>query len=380
MDKMVLLIFFAVIAIVLYRISAAREMRRMAAMSMEIRTGPTGPGYDYFLTTSSLLALVLSACGMIPLIGFPFAVAGLVLLARSRKTTPFMKPYIIPHWFHTFALGMALTGFLVTGLAVAAVIHSDLPYQLNLMPTPAVESPFTAAIIIAAVPAVVLSVTLHECAHGLVALGMGDDTALRAGRLTMNPLRHIDPLGSVVLPLMLVLLKAGFLFGWARPVPVRADLLRDPHLGTAAVSAAGAGANFLFALAGLGVFTILGAVLVFVAPDAVEHFHNLKREATFHGWALHPIALTAQFLKILILLNLSLGILNLIPLPPLDGARLLEGLWPKTFGPLFRALRPVGCLLLPGVLLTAFCVLVAILKPILFILFDVFLPFFIRLG
>lgn len=378
-DKFLLLVLFAGVAIVLYRLSAGREMRRMAEMAAEeALTGDTGPRRDVFLTFPSVLSLLLAALGMLPILGVPFAAAGLVLLARSRKATPYTRAYLLPHWFHSFALGFGLTAFLVTGLALAALVRTDLPFRVDLLPAPAGEGGYTAATFVVAVPAALLSVTLHECAHGLVALGMGDDTAQKAGRLTLNPLRHIDPLGSVALPLFLVLIKAGFLFGWARPVPVRIHRLRDEHLGSAAVAAAGAGANLLLALAALGLLTVVGAVLVFVAPGGVEHFHALGREPLFRGTAFHPVALTVQFLKLMVLLNLGLGVLNLVPLPPLDGSRLLEGLWPRTFGPLFSALRPFGCLLLPGVLLGAFCVLAAFLSPLLLLLFHVYLPFFVR--
>jgi Zn-dependent protease len=151
---------------------------------------------------------------------------------------------------------------------------------------------------------VLMSVVVHEVAHGYAALAYGDKTALMAGRLTLNPLKHLDPVGSVILPLILILTHAPFPFGWARPVPYNPFNIRDQRWGIFAVSAAGIGANFGLAI----VFSII------------------LRGAVFFGFT------STSFLTVLsliILANISLGIFNLLPVPPLDGSRIIFSLLPQ---------------------------------------------------
>ena len=163
---------------------------------------------------------------------------------------------------------------------------------------------------------VLLAITLHEAAHGFVAWHLGDDTAYRQGRVSANPLRHIDPIGTVILPGMLFLSGSPFLFGYAKPVPVQFRNLHNPRRDSMLVAAAGPAANLLIALA--------SAILVnavFVLPDQAK------------TWA-------ADTLVNSIILNISLAVFNLLPIPPLDGSRVLLGLLPKrlaeVYGRLFR--------------------------------------------
>ena len=164
-------------------------------------------------------------------------------------------------------------------------------------------------IVIAAVPAIA-AITLHEAAHGYAALALGDDTARRMGRLSVNPVRHIDPVGTLLLPGALILgqlLTVGrvvFLFGWAKPVPVAAWRFRNPRQGMAWVAAAGPAANFVLAW--------LGALAMHAAP--------LLPEA--------PAAVLDAGLQSFILVNLVLGLFNLLPIPPLDGGRIMVGILP----------------------------------------------------
>ena len=147
----------------------------------------------------------------------------------------------------------------------------------------------------------IFSIILHEVAHGYAADKLGDPTARYAGRLTLNPIPHIDFLGSIVLPIISVLSPGGFLFGWAKPVPYNPyNLTRAPRWGETIVAAAGPGTNF---------------VLVFV-------FAVLMRL-----WG-DPSFVAICFIGILV--NLWLGLLNLIPIPPLDGSKVLSGILPRT--------------------------------------------------
>jgi len=176
-----------------------------------------------------------------------------------------------------------------------------------------------------AIPAVI-AITFHEASHGYVAHLLGDDTAWRQGRVSFNPLVHIDPLGTVVLPVMLLLLRSPFLFGYAKPVPVNFRALRYPRMGTILVAAAGPGMNLLLAtIAALG-FHIVGYV---PAPGAQWLVANLKNA---------------------LLLNVFLAIFNLLPILPLDGGRILVGILPGSLARLLSRAEPYGILILIGLL------------------------------
>ncbi|HTO92403.1 MAG TPA: site-2 protease family protein [Candidatus Sulfotelmatobacter sp.] len=155
-------------------------------------------------------------------------------------------------------------------------------------------------------PVLVFSVVVHECAHGLVALWCGDTTARDRGRLTLMPFAHLDPVGSLLLPGLLVLVRAPFVFGWAKPVPVDHSRLRDLRNDPVKVALAGPASNFLLAL--------LFAGLVRVAPEPAS-----AGRSAWAAWAspLATIGLAG------VLWNVTIGLFNLIPIPPLDGSWVL---------------------------------------------------------
>jgi Zn-dependent protease len=176
-----------------------------------------------------------------------------------------------------------------------------------------------------AIPAVI-AITFHEASHGYVAHLLGDDTAWRLGRVSFNPLVHIDPFGTIVLPIILLLLRAPFLFGYAKPVPVNFRALHRPRVDAILVAAAGPGMNLLSAtIAALG-FHILAYV---PAPGAQWLAENLKNA---------------------LLLNVVLAIFNLLPIPPLDGGRILVGVLPNALARPLSRLEPYGLLILIGLL------------------------------
>jgi len=166
---------------------------------------------------------------------------------------------------------------------------------------------------------VILAVTLHEAAHGWVASKLGDDTALRMGRVTFNPIKHIDLFGTILMPAGLLLLSSGqFMFGFAKPVPVNFMRLRHPRRDMILVAAAGPGANLLIATT--------AALLLHVAHFAPESM----------------IAWTAQNLINALQVNIILAVFNLLPLPPLDGGRIAVGLLPQPFSGMLARLERAG--------------------------------------
>jgi Zn-dependent protease len=181
---------------------------------------------------------------------------------------------------------------------------------------------------LAAIP-VLLAITLHEVAHGWMARQFGDRTAEAQGRLSLNPLKHVDPVGTVLVPGFLLLVGSGFLFGWAKPVPVNTRNLRNPKRDMAWVAAAGPGANFAMALG----WAVVGAVAA-------------------HGWiggaAAEWLVRMAWFG---ISFNVLLALFNLLPIPPLDGGRVLVSMLPTRASLALQRVEPYGFMLVIGLFL-----------------------------
>ena len=176
----------------------------------------------------------------------------------------------------------------------------------------------------------VIAIVFHEVAHGLVARRFGDTTAERMGRLTLNPIKHVDPVGTIILPMILAIAHAP-IFGWAKPVPVGADRMRHPRRDMIIVALAGPGMNFLLAILATA---ILAAGLAIGGGDPL----------TFGGF----IATNAlNFL----LINIFLAVFNLIPLPPFDGGHVVEGLLPRPLAARFHALGRYSLIILFALLL-----------------------------
>ena len=201
-----------------------------------------------------------------------------------------------------------------------------------------------------AIPAI-LAITLHEAAHALVASYLGDSTARSLGRVTANPVKHVDPIGTLLVPLLILLVsKGGMIFGWAKPVPVIASNLRTPVRDMGLVAAAGPGANLLMAVA----WALL--LKLAIASGFGEEF--VVRMA-YAG----------------IVVNLVLAVLNLMPVPPLDGGRILTSLLPERLAAPYARLEPYGLFILLALLATG--VLGGIIGPLVGVGLDGLLTLFV---
>ena len=174
---------------------------------------------------------------------------------------------------------------------------------------------------------VLIAITFHEAAHAFVARFLGDDTASRLGRVSLNPIRHIDPIGTILLPGLLLLAKSPFLFGYAKPVPVNFRALRNPRIGMVMVAAAGPAMNI-----SLAIVAALGFYLIGYLPITVAQW-------------------TTANLKNALIINVILAVFNMFPLPPLDGGRIAVGLLPNIFASQLARLEPYGMMILIGLII-----------------------------
>ena len=185
----------------------------------------------------------------------------------------------------------------------------------------------TETLILAAIliPCLVVAIVFHEVAHGWTALALGDPTAKEQRRLSLNPIRHVDPVGTVIVPGALALF-GGPVFGWAKPVPVRQDRLDNPRYGMMAVAAAGPASNLVMALIAAVTLGLIAATLT-TPPGAVL------------TWVLTG-------LNYFILINIFLALFNLLPIPPFDGSHIVQGLLPRSMAAQYAKLQQVGMFLL----------------------------------
>lgn len=173
---------------------------------------------------------------------------------------------------------------------------------------------------------VLLAVTLHEAAHGWVAWKLGDDTAYRAGRVTFNPLAHVDRMGTIIIPALLIMIRSPFLFGWAKPVPVHFGRLGSPRRDMILVAAAGPATNIMLAVASAALIHATIAM-----PDTAADWVRLNLINSIR-------------------LNVLLAIFNMLPLPPLDGGRVVTGLLPASLARPYAELERYGLFILVGLI------------------------------
>ena len=170
---------------------------------------------------------------------------------------------------------------------------------------------------------ILFAITLHEAAHGWIAGKFGDHTARMMGRVTLNPVKHIDPVGTILVPAALLIMSTGFIFGWAKPVPINFNALRSPKSGMIWVALAGPGANLIMAI---------GWLLVF--------FLAIKMN----------IPILQRMADAGILINILLAVFNLLPIPPLDGSRVISALLPNPLAYKYNQLEQYGLFILIGLM------------------------------
>jgi len=338
-------------------------------------------------------ALICSSIAFVPILGLLPAIASVILLVLHRRLVRRADA-----WWHSRVLCKAAVVFLVTGLVTSAVatlglrhnvLDSEAPapiaqeasciaHRLCMAPnrsairaaslpgpsqTPTIlaqseeggmlQRKHNWGLIAASIIVVLLSLSIHEAAHAISAWWLGDDYARRLGRVTLNPVAHIDLFGTLLLPLFLALTGMG-IFGWARPVPVRTEMLPNRRRDHMLISLAGPGSNLLLAAASLSLLLFLGSLVGLLAPHAtVTNFaeQSFSEGMSASGFALAPVfAPVCTVLKLSFMINLFLAFLNLIPIPPLDGAAVLEHFFPFTIGSLFDRIRPFSFMILVLVL------------------------------
>jgi Zn-dependent protease len=172
---------------------------------------------------------------------------------------------------------------------------------------------------------ILFAVTVHEVAHGYIAYLLGDKTACALGRLTLNPIKHIDLFGTIIVPIALLLLNTGVILGWAKPVPVNANNFNKPRRDMALVALAGPSANFIMALIWAAIAKIGLILLTKGVPGALAIY-------TMSGAGIS--------------INLMLMVLNLLPIPPLDGSHIIAGLLPRTIALYYERIAPYGFFIL----------------------------------
>ena len=216
----------------------------------------------------------------------------------------------------------------------------------------------------------VLAITFHEAAHGYVALKKGDPTAQMLGRVTLNPLAHIDPIGTILLPAFLILSGSPFLFGWAKPVPVNFRLLRDQKRDPIYVASAGVVTNLVLAAISGVIFRVIG----YIDPVVIQ-------KAFFQGLGSQPTSSLQMVLVPLALMcvasvkwNVLLAIFNLIPIPPLDGGRIAVGLLPYGPSQALASVERYGMLIIIALFMfDPFGIIRGIIYPVMNLLFAIFL-------
>ncbi len=323
---------------------AVASADRQRAQTRRVHDWPT-------VTPLSVGGLFAAALAFLPVAGFAFAALAIVCIVLSV-----FRMKRDPRLIHGTTIAAATITILVISssaclLSLLVRYGQDLPginvYQGAISPT------LTTANIVVAVIMVLLSLSVHEAAHALMAWWCGDLGPLRRGRVTLNPIAHIDPVGTILVPAMLAYV-GGAVFGWAKPVMVSLHNVPNPRRANLLVSAAGPFSNLLLGLIFLSLYLILGCCVRLWIPQAqlgnfTEPFGNVYMSG-FVGAQF--LAMVTVCLKWGFLINFLLLFFNLIPIPPLDGGHIAASLFPNTVAELYRRMGHFTTLILLGLVAT----------------------------
>ncbi|MBN1510699.1 MAG: site-2 protease family protein [Phycisphaerae bacterium] len=307
------------------------------------RRAPDGPTWPKMMP-SPVWSVILGSLAFLPVLGWAFGAAALVLairfLCRARRTPALSHARVMA------GVGIAWT---LAGLAVS-VLCVYCAHRLSVTGYSATlvrgNGEYSHAAIAVSLIVVLLSLSVPECGHAITAWWCGDDYARSLGRVTLNPLAHIDPFGTVVLPILLLVTGAP-VFGFAKPVPVLLGSVQRYRRAHILISLAGPGSNLLLAaVAALG-YLLIGCLLMLGAPDAEVFNLSTWIPQVFieNAPGAQVLEAVAMVLKSIFTVNLFLAVFNLVPIPPLDGSWILEHLFPEGIGRLMAAIRPFGFIL-----------------------------------
>lgn len=294
-------------------------------------------------------ALILSSLTFLPVIGLLPALATLVLLILHRVFVPRNETMRHSRTICAAATCLFVVGIPVSMLTVRGIArHGREMHETSLTAAPVQGEEKNWGMIACGIVVVILSLSVHEAGHAITAWWLGDGLARSLGRVTLNPVAHIDPVGTVLLPIVLVIAHAP-IFGYARPVPVNVEALPRRRRAHILISIAGPGSNLLLACASLILLLGAACVLRTLVPHAtVLRLASLDfgSPVSASGFALAShFALACTFLKLSFVINVILALFNLLPIPPLDGSWVLEHLFPRTLGPFYAMIRPYGFLI-----------------------------------
>ncbi len=291
----------------------------------------------------------LAVGALFPILGIPLAgvlaICSAILLLRG-------EPLPWDRRIGFVGLTLSITAFAVSGLWLT-MLFLRAPWDETALRDFELPADQPWAIMAVQLGVLVVSIMLHECAHAVAAYWSGDRTAAKLGRISLNPVVHVDPFGSIILPAILLMSPAGFVLGWAKPVPVNARQFRYPRRGLLAVTLAGVSVNAMLALACAGGLLAVGSALRLLFPGATtEGFAHIFAACTIEGAAYEPAwEMAVLVFKQGIIVNIILLAFNILPIPPLDGFGVLESLAPPSLSPLVAWLRSIGWIVLWGLVL-----------------------------